>query len=133
MYTQRPPANKFCSGNIKLLQKLPLRPEAGAGWSFKPQGGLSARARGAPGRGTLWVGHPGQASPAGVGEARAEDLKGGERGPKRDIVLVNVAAALVVAGWARDSSEGMALAAASIDSGAARAMLDQLVRFTGAA
>jgi len=82
----------------------------------------------------------------GVGVARAEDLKGGdreencriahsilngERGPKRDIVLVNAAAALVVAGRARDFSEGMALAAASIDSRAARARLDQLIRFTG--
>ncbi|MDP2998159.1 MAG: anthranilate phosphoribosyltransferase [Bryobacterales bacterium] len=82
----------------------------------------------------------------GVGVARAEDLKGGdrdencriahavlngERGPRRDIVLVNAAAALVVAGKARDFGEGMALAAASIDSGAARAKLDQLIRFTG--
>jgi anthranilate phosphoribosyltransferase len=84
----------------------------------------------------------------GVAVARAEDLKGGdrdencriaqavlngERGPRRDIVLVNAAAALVAAGKAQDFSEGMALAAASIDSGAARARLDQLIRFTGAA
>jgi len=84
----------------------------------------------------------------GVGVARAEDLKGGdrdencriahailsgERGPKRDIVLVNAAAALVLAGRANDFPEGVALAAESIDSGAARAKLDQLIRFTGAA
>jgi len=84
----------------------------------------------------------------GVGVARAEDLKGGdrdencriahsilngERGPKRDIVLVNAAAALVVAGRANDFPEGVALAAESIDSGAARARLDQLILFTGAA
>jgi anthranilate phosphoribosyltransferase len=84
----------------------------------------------------------------GVAVARAEDLKGGDRdencriahsilngqrGPKRDIVLVNAAAALVVAGSAQDISEGMALAAASIDSGTARARLDQLIRFTGVA
>ena len=84
----------------------------------------------------------------GVGVARAEDLKGGdrdencriaravlngERGPKRDIVLVSASAALAAAGKARDFSEGMALAAASIDSEAARARLDQLIRFTGAA
>ena len=77
---------------------------------------------------------------------RAEDLKGGdrdencriaravlngERGPKRDIVLVSASAALAAAGKARDFSEGMALAAASIDSEAARARLDQLIRFTG--
>lgn len=83
----------------------------------------------------------------GVAAARAEDLKGGgrdencriaraildgESGPRRDIVLVNAAAALVAAGKARDFGEGMALAAASIDSGAARARLEQLIRFTGA-
>jgi anthranilate phosphoribosyltransferase len=39
----------------------------------------------------------------------------------------------VVAGSAQDISEGMALAAASIDSGTARARLDQLIRFTGVA
>jgi anthranilate phosphoribosyltransferase len=61
----------------------------------------------------------------------AHAILSGERGPKRDIVLVNAAAALVVAGRARDFSEGMALAAASIDSRAARARLDQLIRFTG--
>lgn len=84
----------------------------------------------------------------GVAVARAEDLKGGDRdentriaraildgesGPCRDIVLVNAAAALVAAGRAHNFPEGVALAAESIDSGAARARLDQLIRFTGAA
>jgi anthranilate phosphoribosyltransferase len=84
----------------------------------------------------------------GVAQARAEDLKGGDRdencriarailngeaGPRRDIVLVNAAAALVAAGRAAGFGEGVALAARSIDSGAARARLDQLIRFTGAA
>jgi anthranilate phosphoribosyltransferase len=86
-------------------------------------------------------------TPAGFGvpEARAEDLKGGdreencriartildgERGPRRDIVLVNAAAALVAAGRAADFREGAALAARSIDSGAARQRLERLAGFT---
>lgn len=43
----------------------------------------------------------------------------GDKGPKRDIVLLNAAAALVVADRAADLREGLALAAQSIDSGAA--------------
>ncbi len=50
-------------------------------------------------------------------------LLGGERGPRRDIVLMNAAAALVVGGKARDLKEGVALAASSIDSGSATAKL----------
>jgi len=51
----------------------------------------------------------------------------GEAGPRRDIVLMNAAAALVVGGKARDFKEGVALAAQSIDSGAAAAKLAGLV------
>ncbi len=51
----------------------------------------------------------------------------GEPGPKRDIVLMNAAAALVAGGKARDLKEGVALAARSIDSGAARGRLQALV------
>jgi len=54
----------------------------------------------------------------------------GERGPRRDFVLVNAAAALVAAGLAGDFREGARLAAAAIDSGAARAKLDALIAFT---
>jgi anthranilate phosphoribosyltransferase len=52
----------------------------------------------------------------------------GERGPRRDIVALNAAAALWVAEGAADIEEGLVLAAQSIDSGAAREMLDRLVR-----
>jgi anthranilate phosphoribosyltransferase len=52
------------------------------------------------------------------------------RGPQRDIVLVNSAAALLVAGIAQSPPEAMKLAAESIDSGAARAKLESLARFT---
>ncbi|MDH3519469.1 MAG: anthranilate phosphoribosyltransferase [Myxococcales bacterium] len=52
----------------------------------------------------------------------------GEPGPRRDIVALNAAAALWVAGAAADLREGLALARQSIDSGAAREKLEQLVR-----
>ena len=47
-------------------------------------------------------------------------LRGEEKGPKRDIVLLNAAAALEAAGLAADLREGIARAAEAIDSGAAR-------------
>jgi anthranilate phosphoribosyltransferase len=51
----------------------------------------------------------------------------GEGGPKRDIVLMNAAAALVVGGKAKDLKEGVAMASHSIDSGSAQAKLEALV------
>ncbi len=58
---------------------------------------------------------------------------GGERGPCRDIALLNAAAALWVAEGAADLEEGLALAARSVDSGAAREKLDLLVRASAGA
>ena len=46
-------------------------------------------------------------------------ILGGEPGPARDVVLLNAGAALFVAGRAADVGEGIEIAAASIDSGAA--------------
>jgi anthranilate phosphoribosyltransferase len=78
----------------------------------------------------------------GLARASLGDLRGGDReqnaeiirailsgqpGPRRDIVLMNAAAALVIGGKARDFGEGMKVAARSIDSGAARAKLEHLV------
>ena len=54
----------------------------------------------------------------------------GETGPKRDIVLVNASAALVTANRAADFKGGVALAAESIDSGAARRKAAELAAFT---
>jgi len=51
----------------------------------------------------------------------------GESGPRRDIVLVNAAAALVLAGRAKDFRGGVALAGESIDSGAALAKLSGMM------
>ena len=47
-------------------------------------------------------------------------LRGDERGPKRDAVLLNAAAALFVAGKTKSLAEGWDLAAATIDSGKAQ-------------
>ena len=51
----------------------------------------------------------------------------GERGPHRDIVLLNAAAGLVVAGVVADLPAGIEIGARAIDDGAARASLDRLV------
>ena len=53
-------------------------------------------------------------------------LKGDERGPKRDAVLLNAAAALFVAGRTRTMSEGWDLSVETIDSGKAGAKLAEL-------
>jgi anthranilate phosphoribosyltransferase len=53
----------------------------------------------------------------------------GEKGPRRDIVIANAAAAIVAAGRAADFLEGSHLAAASIDSGEANNKLDALIAF----
>jgi anthranilate phosphoribosyltransferase len=51
----------------------------------------------------------------------------GEVGAKRDIVVMNAAAALVAGSRARDFKEGVGVAAHAIDSGAARGKLEALV------
>jgi anthranilate phosphoribosyltransferase len=57
---------------------------------------------------------------------------GGEKSPRRDVVLLNAAAALVAAGKADRIAEAVPLAAKSIDSGAAAAKLAALASFTSA-
>jgi anthranilate phosphoribosyltransferase len=47
--------------------------------------------------------------------------------PYRDVALLNAAAALIVAGRARDLKEGVALGVKSIDSGAAASRLNLLI------
>ena len=59
-------------------------------------------------------------------------IVGGEKSPRRDVVLLNAAAALVAAGRADHIGEAVPLAARSIDSGAAAAKLDALASFTSA-
>ncbi len=83
----------------------------------------------------------------GLAPARPEDLKGGDpehnaaelravlegaRTPYRDIAVLNAAAALVVAEEARNLREGVERAERSIDSGAAKGVLDRLVAASNA-
>jgi anthranilate phosphoribosyltransferase len=83
----------------------------------------------------------------GLPRAILADLKGGDArhnaaaltavldgasGPYRDIGCLNAAAALVVAGRAADLGDALDLARKALDSGAARAVLDRLVRATQA-
>ncbi len=58
------------------------------------------------------------------------DILSGRTGPRRDIVLLNSAYALVAAGEARSVSDGIRQAAQAIDSGRAFAVLTELVRMT---
>jgi anthranilate phosphoribosyltransferase len=88
----------------------------------------------------------------GLRRAPLEDIRGGdakhnaeiihkilgrsllhEHGPHRDIVLANAAAALVAAGRATDFLNGVHIAKESIDSGAARTKLEELVTFSQSA
>lgn len=88
--------------------------------------------------------------PGAVGLKRAtlDDLKGGDPernadamravfdgtpGPYRDIVVLNAAAALVVAGKASDLGQGAEAVAAAIDQGQVRRTLDKLVEITNRA
>jgi len=82
---------------------------------------------------------------AGLPDAKPEDLIGGDAaenaahirallggnlGPFRNIVLLNAAAALLVAGKAKTLRDGVALAAESIDSGRAKGVLEALVKLS---
>lgn len=71
----------------------------------------------------------------GDAQANAEALLAvlkGKKGPLRDIALLNAAAALVVAGKAKDLKEGAALATRSLDSGEAEGRLDRLIVISNA-
>jgi anthranilate phosphoribosyltransferase len=56
----------------------------------------------------------------------------GEPGPRRDLTLLNAAAAIYVGGLASDLDEGVAKAAEAIDSGAAGSVLERLIAATAA-
>jgi anthranilate phosphoribosyltransferase len=94
------------------------------------------------GRVVTWMIDPAE---LGLPRARIEDLQipdlqeaaaalvgvlEGKPGPKRDIAVLNAAAAIVIAGKAADLKLGLALARGAIDSGAARKTLDELIRLT---
>jgi anthranilate phosphoribosyltransferase len=81
----------------------------------------------------------------GLSLCRPEDLKGGhpnenaeiikkilqgEKGPKRDVTMLNAAAVIVAGGLADHFKRGIELARESIDSGRAREKLEELIRLT---
>jgi len=80
--------------------------------------------------------HPFEAILGGTPEengAAFRRLLQGETGAYRDAVLLNAAAALTVAGKTEDLREGVAMAAESIDSGAALRRIETLARVTSEA
>lgn len=101
---------------------------------------------------TVWsgpsdpVGFEIEPSSFGFSPARTQDLRGGdasanaaillailegrERGPRRDLVALNAAAGLVVAGLTPGLSEGLARAGEALDSGAALAVLERWRAFS---
>ncbi|MEM7489661.1 MAG: anthranilate phosphoribosyltransferase, partial [Pseudomonadota bacterium] len=86
----------------------------------------------APGDAGLPV-HPFEAILGGTPEENARafrDLLDGRAGAYRDAVLLNAAAALVIAGAAADLPAGAAKAAAAIDDGSARAKVEALAALT---
>jgi anthranilate phosphoribosyltransferase len=89
-----------------------------------------------------WFVEPGQ---YGLSKAELDDVAGGtpeqnaavthavfegERGARRDLVLLNAGAAIYVGGRAESLAGGVEKAAAAVDSGAARELLDRLVATT---
>jgi anthranilate phosphoribosyltransferase len=85
---------------------------------------------------------------AGLPRAKPEALRGGDAdhnaralldvlkgkpGPFRDVAVLNAAAALIVAGKAKDLKDGAAIATKSIDSGEAEGRLDRLIAVSCAA
>jgi anthranilate phosphoribosyltransferase len=79
---------------------------------------------------------------AGLGRSKPEALRGGDaehnakalldvlkckQSPFRDVAILNAAAALIVAGKAKDLKQGAAIAAKSIESGEAEGRLDRLI------
>ncbi len=66
---------------------------------------------------------------AGGNASLIEQILQGESGPRRDVVLLNAAAALVIAGRALDFAGGVRCAADAIDSGAGLQLLARLRKF----
>jgi anthranilate phosphoribosyltransferase len=73
-----------------------------------------------------------QVKDAADSRARLESVLANEPGPSRDVVMLNAAAALYVCGIAASLWDGVAAAREVLERGAARAKLEQLVKFTRA-
>ena len=59
-----------------------------------------------------------------------QNILSGEKGPRRDVVVINAAAAILASGLAADFKEAIAKAKESIDSGAAKRCLEKLVKYS---
>jgi anthranilate phosphoribosyltransferase len=68
---------------------------------------------------------------AAANAAKIRSLFAGHKGPSRDIVVLNTAAALIVAGVATDLEDGIKRARAALESGAAEKKLAELAAFRG--
>jgi anthranilate phosphoribosyltransferase len=68
-----------------------------------------------------------------VNAAALRDVLGGAKTPYRDVALCNAAASLVVAGKAKDVTEGMHLASQSLDGGGAARALESLIAISNSA
>jgi anthranilate phosphoribosyltransferase len=66
-----------------------------------------------------------------VNAATTRSILAGERGPKRDLAVLNAGAAIYVAGRADTLEAGVRAAEAAVDAGDAARALDSLVRLTG--
>src|SRR5262249_28495327 len=62
--------------------------------------------------------------------ARLRAVLAGAKGPAHDVVCLNAAAALVVAGTASDLEAGVAMAARTLASGAVGSLVERLIAFT---
>jgi anthranilate phosphoribosyltransferase len=68
-----------------------------------------------------------QGGNAGANAAILREVLAGDKGPRRDVVLLNAGASLFVGGAAASVREGIARAAEAIDSGGARAKLGAMI------
>ena len=68
-----------------------------------------------------------QGGDAAANAAIVRAVIGGEKGPRRDVVLLNAGASLFVGAKAASVREGIALAAEAVDSGAARTKLNEMI------
>lgn len=74
-----------------------------------------------------------QGGNAAANAAIVREIIGGEKGPRRDVVLLNAGASLFVGAKAASVREGITRAAEAIDSGAARKKLDEMIAASKAA
>ncbi len=140
----------FAQAWVRPLAEVLGRLGAERAWVVHGTDGLDELTTTGPTRIAEWrngVVHEFEVTPeqAGLTRASPADLKGanaahnaaalrrlldGQAGAYRDIVLLNAAAALVVAGRADDLAQGVEQAARAVDSGAAAAVLDRMVVIT---